>query len=247
MKRLFLFTIFFLAACSPSVIPVSPTPTSTPEPTNTASPTTTPLPTAITSPTDTPVPPTATLPAQQSVPSYENEFFGEGNSRFEVDFPDDFVGVIHVIGNSQGGEFTVKNHDQDGELIGILVNSTEPYDGIRPLDFVNFQNTKEIEVNAEGSWEIKITDIFNAPFLNMPGGFTQSGDYVVVLGGGAPNSAYIRKDEAMGTFRILGYGNSMQVLFDTTEPVEGIIPISADIVALEIQAKGEWTIDVTPR
>ena len=81
----------------------------------------------------------------------------------------------------------------------------------------------------------------------MPGGFTQSGDYVVVLGGGAPNSAYIRKDEAMGTFRILGYGNSMQVLFDTTEPVEGIIPISADIVALEIQAKGEWTIDVTPR
>ena len=51
----------------------------------------------------------------------------------------------------------------------------------------------------------------------------------------------------MGTFRILGYGNSMQILFDTTEPVEGIIPISADIVALEIQAKGEWTIDVTPR
>lgn len=81
----------------------------------------------------------------------------------------------------------------------------------------------------------------------MPNGFTRSGDYVVILGGGIPGTAYIKKDDAMGSFRILGYGNNIHILFDTTEPVEGVIPISPDIVALEIQAKGEWTMDVTPR
>jgi hypothetical protein len=132
-------------------------------------------------------------------------------------------------------------------LIGILVNTTEPYDGIRPLDFFTFQNTKELEVIGGGKWKINVTDIFKAPFLEMPGGFTRTGDYVVILGGGIPDTAYIKKDGAMGSFRILGYGNNIQVLFDTTEQVEGVIPISPDIVALEIQAQGEWTMDVKPR
>ena len=174
-------------------------------------------------------------------------FSGEGNARFAVDLPGDFVGVIHVTGNAAGEEFWVKNYDKDGELIGLLVNTNETYDGIRPLDFLNTENTGEIEINAIGEWEVEITDIFEAPFLAMPGGFTQSGDYVVVLGGGLPYSAYIKKDEAKGSFRILGYGNSIEVLFDTTEPVEGIIPIGADIVALEIQAQGGGTIDENPR
>jgi hypothetical protein len=172
---------------------------------------------------------------------------GSDNEVVEMDLPSDFVGVIHVMGNEAGDEFLVRNFDRKGELIGILVSTNEYYDGIRPLDFLNTEDTGSLEITAVGDWRIEIFDIFDAPFLDMPGNLSQSGDYVLVLGGGLPESALVKKEEAIGNFRILGYGRSIDVLVDTNEPVEGVFSINPDIVVLEIQARGEWTLDVTPR
>jgi hypothetical protein len=165
----------------------------------------------------------------------------------EVELPSDFVGVIHVVGNASGEAFSVENLDQQGEKIGFLVNTTRPYDGIRPLDFLSMEDTAGFEVNAVGDWEIEVFDIFDAPFLDMPGSIEGQGDYVLILGGGLPESGLIQANEAGESFRILGYGNNIAPLVDTTEPVDGTFSISPDIVALEIQAVGGWNLFVEPQ
>ena len=115
------------------------------------------------------------------------------------------------------------------------------------MDFLNTEDTGSLEITGVGDWEVEIIEIFDAPFLEMPGNLTQSGDYVLVLGGGLPDSALVKKEEAIGNFRILGYGRSIEVLVDSTESLDGVFSINPDIVVLEIQAQGEWTLDVLPR
>ena len=82
---------------------------------------------------------------------------------------------------------------------------------------------------------------------NLALALTQSGDYVLVLGGGIPDLALVKKEMAIGNFRILGYGRSIEVLVDSTESLDGVFSINPDIVVLEIQAQGEWTLNVLPR
>ena len=58
--------------------------------------------------------------------------------------------VIHVVGNEAGEEFKIQNFDTSGEFIGILVNTSEFYDGIRPMDLLTFQDKASLEITAEG-------------------------------------------------------------------------------------------------
>lgn len=258
MKHLYVLILLFITACSPVVTPSLQTsspdslPTKLPEQSNTPIPTISSVPTSAADQEIKGFTLTPTVSGEESnasdlTPNPIVVLSGIGDDIVELDLPEDFVGVIHVIGNEIGGEFTIRNFDLDGELIGLLVQTDEPYDGIRPLDFLNTEDTGSLEIQGEGDWVIEIIDIFEAPFLDMPGNLTQSGDYVLVLGGGVPNSALVKKDEAIGNFRILGYGRSIEVLVDTTEPVEGVISINPDIVVLEIQAQGEWSLEVMPR
>ena len=257
MKRLFVLTLLFLTACTPAVAISVPTPTSTSIPTNSPAPTRTPIPTQLPTATqlieeshDPPITPTESgeeVNPPELTPTPVAALSGSGDDVVEVDLPDDFVGVIHVIGNEIGEGFMVRNFDTNGELIGILVDTSDPYDGIRPLDFLNTEDTGSLEITGVGEWEVEIIEIFDAPFLDMPGNLTQSGDYVLVLGGGLPDSALVKKEEAIGNFRILGYGRSIEVLVDSTGSLDGVFSINPDIVVLEIQAQGEWTLDVLPR
>ena len=62
--------------------------------------------------------------------------------------------VARIHGNPAGHHFAVTTYDQSGNLVSLLVNTTEPYMGIIPLNFDPYKmhdlNGGLIEVKAQG-------------------------------------------------------------------------------------------------
>lgn len=264
MKRLIPFALLVLAACSPLATPAAPTATQPPPPTVAPPATATPPPASTPDPTPVPEvndPPAApTVPPSDVSPEEANgglvigdaltpvaQFSGSGDARLDLNLEGDFVGVIHAISDQPADSFVVENYDKDGNLIGFLVNASAPYDGWRPLDFLNFEDSGSLQVTASGDWTIDVYDIFNAPYVFIPSRVNGNGDFVLVLSGAQPDKGFVQANESGDLFRILGYGRDVSVLVDSTEPVVGSFSIDPDILVLEIQAVGDWQLDVIPR
>jgi hypothetical protein len=215
----------------------TPEPSNTPPPTNTPEPTNTPAPTNTPVPTDTPVPPTAT-----PEPIYLK---GSGDSIVDTNNPFE-VAIIHIKGNAAGRYFGVKNYGSDGQNIDLLVNTTEPYDGVRPLDFELDKHTTRLEITAVGTWEVWIQPVTAARVLNVPGAIEGKGDDVIILSGATPDLAKIKGNSEGRYFGVIGYsGESSDLLVNTTDPYEGTVMVSSGVFVLEIQAIGNWSIEVT--
>lgn len=230
-------TITLTATVTP--IPTE-TETPTPEPTatETATPTITATSTNTATPTETPTPTPSPTPIV---------FTGLGDSIVDVDLPDDFIGLVHVIGNANSRFFAVKSYDALGNPIDLLVNTTDPYDGVRPLDFRNNEHTTRFEISANGQWTIEVLPLSAIEKLEIPGTFSGSGDYVFALIGGDPDLANINGNAAGRYFAVLSYGDNIDLLVNTTDPYQGTVILDAKTVIIEVQAIGDWTIEVTTR
>ena len=205
-------------------------------------PTNTTIPIAIPSdiPTNPPLPTITLIPEPNPV-----TFTGSGDSI--VDFDNHFeIAIVHITGNATSRFFAVINYDGSGNKIDLLVNTTDPYDGIRPLDFGD-NRTVRFEVQAIGDWKIEVLPFSMAHTLNVPGVITGNGDDVILLAGGTPDLATVTGNEESRFFAVLGYGHGKDVLVNTTEPYQGTVILSPDTLVLEIQANGKWSIDVTAK
>lgn len=208
------------------------------KPTDTLVPTETskPLPTKTPAPTNTPLPPT---PTPEPI-----VLTGTGDS--VVDFENPFtVGIIHIIGNSSGRYFGVKSYSSNGESLELLVNTTDPYDGILPMDFRDGEHTTRFEVTAKGQWTIEILPLLSARSISVPGTITGKGDEVILLSGSKPDLAKIKGNSSGRYFGVTGYGNYSDLLINTTDPYEGTVILASDTIVLEIKASGEWSIEIT--
>jgi len=204
-----------------------PTSTNTlPPPTNTPSPTSTPIP-----PTSTPKPILLT---------------GSGDSVQDINNPYD-VSLIHVVGNSCSGFFAVESYGSNNEKIDLLVNTTDPYDGIRPMDFRVGQHTTRFQINASCAWQIQIYPLSAAHIIQVPGNYSGKGDDVLSLIGSQADTAKITGNANSSFFAVTGYGENSDLLVNTTDPYEGTVIISAGIKFLEIQASSDWSITITSR
>jgi hypothetical protein len=214
-----------------------PIPTYNPLPTNTPTPTDTPIPapTDTPAPTNTPLPPTAT-PAPIVLT-------GNGDSIVDFDNPYE-TAIVHIIGNASSRFFAVKNYGSDGNLMDLLVNTADPYDGVRPLDFGNGEHTTRFEVNASGEWRIEVLPITSARVLTVPGIIEGKGDDVIILKGATPDLAKIKGNGESRFFAVKSYGKHSDLLVNTTDPYEGTAIVSGDTVVLEIQAEGSWSIEI---
>ena len=132
-----------------------------------------------------------------------------------------------------------------GEMIELLVNTSDPYDGIVPIDFINSQKTSRFEVSAFGQWSIEILPLSQSRRITVPGVIKGNGDEIIVLTGGNADTAHIVGNQADKLFSVRAYGeNGIDTLINTTDPYEGTISLENGIFLLEIKAVGEWTIEI---
>jgi hypothetical protein len=212
----------------------TPLPTDTPAPTNTPEPTNTPLPTA--TPTEVPTPTPLPEPVVLS---------GTGDS--VVDFENPFiVSIAHITGNAGSRHFAVKSYDSNGESIDLLVNTTDPYDGVVLMDPADTHTTR-FEVTGTGEWMIVVDSIFAARELEVPGIIEGVGDDVIILVGGIPDLANIKGNEQSRHFAVKGYGARADLLVNTTDPYEGTVILADDIVVIQFTAVGPWSMEVTAK
>jgi hypothetical protein len=198
----------------------------------------TPLPTNTSLPINTPLPPSP-MPEPISVS-------GSGDMIVNAENPYN-VAIVHILGNSCGRFFAVTNYDSSGQQIDLLVNTTDPYDGIRPIDFRQNEHTTRFEINASCEWQINILPLLSVRSVTVPGTISGSGDDVIALVGGTPDLASIRGNSGSRFFAVTGYGNSLDLLVNTTDPYEGTVIVSSDTIILEIQGVGEWSIEITSK
>jgi hypothetical protein len=228
-------------AATASTVPPSPTQAA---PTNTAAPTDTPKPTNTPKPTDTetPVPTNTTVPEPVKV---------SGTGDKVVDAVNPFgAAIIHITGNKGSRYFGVTSYDASNTQLDGLVNTTDPYDGYRPLDFRDGQHTTRLEVKAIGAWTIEILPLSTAHVCTIPGSCSGNGDDVLILRGDSkPDTAHITGNKSSRYFGVTSYGSDGHIggLVNSTDVYDGEVIMSPQAVLLEIQAIGDWTVDVKTR
>lgn len=213
-----------------------PAPTDTPEPTNTPRPTATPRPTDTPEPTLTPTPPPDPI-----------VLTGSGDDIVDVE---KWAGpaVARITGNTAGAHFAVMNYDAEGNQIDLLVNTTDPYSGVRPLDLLDDQHTTRFEVKATGDWTIEVLPFLeNATTVEVPGAVSGTGDAVLVLLAEA-DTATVTGNAAGSHFAVIGYGGLFpDLLVNTTDPYDNEVMVDRGSRVFVITAVGDWTIELTAR
>jgi hypothetical protein len=175
-------------------------------------------------------------------------FEGQGDAVVDVEWWPAPV-LVRITGNAAGRHFAVTSYDAVGEQIDLLVNTTDPYKGVRPV-FVDAEMPARFEVNAADAWTIEVLpltrELINSRVIEVPGEFSGAGDDVVFLQG-IPDTATISGNAEGRHFAVIGYGEYRELLINTSDPYEGTVILSADMVALEFTAKGAWTVAVKGR
>lgn len=212
-----------------------PEPSKTPKITNTPKSTYTPRPTI----TRVPIKPPTFTPAPVI-------FTGTGDSI--IDYDNSVPSLVHIIGNASSRYFSVTNYDVNNEYIDLLVNTTDPYDGICPLDFKDSEHTTRFQVSAEGAWTIEILPLSSMELLFIPGEISGKGDYIFTIRGGTPDIATITGNSSSRYFGVYGYSdNGLDLLVNTTDPYAGMVLLDSTTIVIEVNAHGEWAINITTR
>jgi len=155
--------------------------------------------------------------------------------------------LVRISGNSGGRHFAVINHDAAGTYLDLLVNTTAPYEGLRPLDFYDGIQTTRFEVTATGAWQIEVLPLLeSATRADVPGSISGRGDDVLMLLDAA-DTAMIRGNAAGRHFAVHSYGVSVDLLVNTTEPYDGQVLIPFGGRVLVVTADGDWEMEFTAR
>ncbi|MBN2502201.1 MAG: hypothetical protein JXB38_15565 [Anaerolineales bacterium] len=198
---------------------------------NTTPPTSPPPPTETTIPSDTPVP----------EPIYLS---GEGDAIVELDKPAGPM-LVQITGNAAGEAFKIVHRNETNRPIGILVDTDQPYEGVRLIDYFPYHHTTQFVVTATGAWEIAVLPLTEARRLQVPGTISGSTDDVFVLAGATPNLAVIERRFPQGRFSAITYGDSRRLLVDTQQVYTDSVILDRSAWIVEIIAAGEWVIEIS--
>jgi hypothetical protein len=172
---------------------------------------------------------------------------GSGDYVIDLDRPASAT-LVHIIGNTAGGHlFAVTAYGTDGELIDLLVNTNDPYEGVRPLDFYQDQHTTRLEVKATGKWTVDITSLNEGQRFEVPGEIVGSGDNVLILAGKPPDVATIEGNEAGKEFSVISFAPTVKQLVKTAQPYNGKVLLDPQVKILVINAQGPWKINLTTK
>ena len=145
--------------------------------------------------------------------------------------------VVHITANAASRYFGVR-------ILGTehyLVNTLEPYDGVRWLDRNGGEST-DFEVRATGPWRIEVLPLSVIPTFNTS--FKGDGDMVVRYTGDG-SLAEITGNNDGRYFDVRAFGaHGTDRLVSTSQPYAGSRQISGGPQFFEVQAVGSWTITV---
>ena len=164
---------------------------------------------------------------------------GSGDAETELTKTAPGPAIAHISGNSASQYFAV------GTLAtnNVLVTTTEPYDGVRPLDWDGEESTG-FKIWATGPWRIEVLPLSAIP--SFTGSFSGNGNMAVHFTG-TGSLARIAGNNERQRFEVSAvsaYGPYHR-LVDTTGPYAGECQISRGPQVFEVQAIGSWTITVT--
>jgi hypothetical protein len=145
--------------------------------------------------------------------------------------------VVYITGNAASHYFGVR-------ILGTeqyLVNTLEPYDGVRWLDRDGGEST-DFEVRATGPWRIEVLPLSVIPTFNTS--VKGDGDMVVRYTGDG-SLAEITGNNDGRYFDVRAFGtHGTDRLVSTSQPYAGSRQISGGPQFFEVQAVGPWTITV---
>lgn len=160
--------------------------------------------------------------------------------------------AARIHGNPTSRHFAVETYDKSGNLVSLLVNTTDPYMGIVPFNFDSYDmqdiSGGLIEVKAEGEWSIEIIaleSLVAAQTNQVVGGY---GDYVGYVKGSALVASVYGNEElrhfAVSAIGVNGNKTSSDLLVNTTSFYQGNVrlPANKDGLVLIVTAVGEWGI-----
>ncbi len=171
---------------------------------------------------------------------------GNGDYVISINKPNEGPALLYIRGNNQSRHFAVKGYDANGNMTGLLVNTTKPYNGIVPVDLGKRKNTSNLEISATGSWSVKVYPISTARKVKVPGNTTGSDDDVLWIKGNA-KIVRISGNQQSRHFAVKcydKYGRLKKLLVNTTKPYDGKVLIPKDALLIEISSVGEWNISL---
>lgn len=190
----------------------------------------------------------SSAPVQEPEPAPVEETFippdpitytGSGDDYFDIS-PSDSLYYFHISGNSEDRHFSVTGYDAAGNYTELFVNTTDYYNGY-VLD--PEQDTRTLEVDAEGPWTIEIVSLYTAPVL--PVGETYSGiDDAVLLLPSDCQSAIINGNTMSRYFSVITYGSGFDLLVNTVDPYSGTVRIDPGATVMTVYAVGGWSISL---
>ena len=171
---------------------------------------------------------------------------GKGDSIEDLNNP--FGAALYQIsGNNCSGYFGVTSLDSDGQQVDLVVNTTEVYNGVRPLDFGEKKTTR-LEIKATCAWKITILPLTAMHVLTVPGQLSGTGDDVVMVRGAKADIAQVTGNKSSRYFGVFSYGQSgYDVLVNSTDVYDGKVIIPEGTLALEIKSVGDWNIAISAK
>lgn len=172
------------------------------------------------------------------------EFSGTGDDVLDVSIPDDQPAI--AIFTHQGSQnFIVQGHGEDSDFPDGLVNAIGNYEGTRPINFGRTDPVRELEIQADGPWTIRVAPLTEAPEADNGQG-DGVGDAVVRVQGGG-RGAFTHDGDMnfiVEAYERFGQFEGMPIV-NEIGPYEGTVRVPSDTQLLVIQADGNWTFQIT--
>ncbi len=195
-------------------------------------------------PTPTPAPtPTPTSPPTPAPLATPKRYQGTGDDVIKIVKPGSPSApvIAYVRGNTESHHFAVWGIDEYGDRTDLLVNAIEPYEGIVALDFSDGQVTARLGVTATGNWYIELRPLGSARTAQAPGVAWGKGDEVFLVTG-RTDTVYVTGNSTARHFAVWAYGDTKDLLVNTTEPYAGRTLLPRGTFLIEVTAVGEWAI-----
>jgi hypothetical protein len=150
--------------------------------------------------------------------------------------------AAYITANAAAQTCGISNYDAAGDQLDVLVDTSEPYEGIRPVDLGAGQPTSRFQVDCQGPWHIELRDA--STLVGVGPGETRQhrGDDVFVVRGA--HTLSISGNAGARHLGVQAYDLSNRQaaqLVDTSTPFQADV-ITPENVLLVVQTDGEWSI-----
>ncbi|MCR2814999.1 hypothetical protein [Microbacterium jiangjiandongii] len=123
---------------------------------------------------------------------------------------------------------------------GLIANSIGAYTGSRLVNMAEGSAVTEITVEADGTWELVVDDVENAP--SFDGAVTGTGDQAFWMTGEFESVAFVNGDQR-GNHAVWAYRNGMTnpLIFNGIGPADDTAEMTGPAL-VQVSSRAEWTL-----